>query len=336
MNELEVQASAPTLWQDRVKATEILKCKSSIEHKLNSHNEIVEAHKNYAELHELSQLENDQSLSDEIREALISLRKKAKKFEIECVFSHPHDHHNCFLDLNAGAGGTESHDWVEMLQRMYLRFAHRLGFKAEIIHFLAGEDAGIKSCTIKIIGLNAYGWFRSESGVHRLVRHSPFNAAGKRMTSFASVFIYPELNDEIQIQISEKDLRIDTYRASGPGGQNVNKTESAVRITHLPTGLVAQCQTERSQHQNKSNALQMLSSMLYDLEMRKKQVENDALESTKADISWGNHIRSYVLQPYQLVKDVRTNYESTDIAKILDGELEGLAYAMLTASQQNI
>lgn len=277
-------------------------------------------------------LEQDQAIVDDIKNSIESIAKQAKFFETECLFSQEYDQLNCFLDINAGAGGTESHDWAEMLLRMYLRFAERLKFKAEIVHIMSGEEAGIKSCTIRICGPNAYGWFRSESGVHRLVRISPFNAAKKRMTSFASAFAYPEVDQDIDIQINEKDLRIDTYRASGPGGQNVNKIDSAVRITHWPTKIVVQCQTDRSQHRNKSEAMKMLKSRLYDLELSKKQEIEAAHQANKTDNSWGNQIRSYTLQPYQLVKDLRSGYSVAEASKVLDGELEKFAYAMLAGN----
>ena len=209
-----------------------------------------------------------------------------------------------------------------MMLRMYLRFAERLGFKTEIVNLIAGEEAGIKSCCVKIKGEMAYGWFRTESGVHRLVRISPFNAAGKRMTSFASCWVYPEIEDSIDVKIEEKDLRIDTYRSSGAGGQHVNTTDSAVRITHIPTNIVVQCQSDRSQHRNKAEAMQMLKARLYDLELKKKNEEIDKQNATKTDIGWGHQIRSYVLQPYQLVKDLRTNHETSDSEGVLDGNLE--------------
>lgn len=246
----------------------------------------------------------------------------ATKFETECLFSGEADYNNCFLEINAGAGGTESHDWASMMLRMYLRFAERLGFKTEIVNLIAGEEAGIKSCCVKIKGEMAYGWFRTESGVHRLVRISPFNAAGKRMTSFASCWVYPEIEDSIDVKIEEKDLRIDTYRSSGAGGQHVNTTDSAVRITHIPTNIVVQCQSDRSQHRNKAEAMQMLKARLYDLELKKKNEEIDKQNATKTDIGWGHQIRSYVLQPYQLVKDLRTNHETSDSEGVLDGNLE--------------
>lgn len=238
------------------------------------------------------------------------------------MFSGEADNNNCFLEINAGAGGTESHDWASMMMRMYLRFVERMGFKTEIINIIAGEEAGIKSCCIKIKGDMAYGWMKSESGVHRLVRISPFNAAGKRMTSFASCWVYPEIDENISIVLEDKDIRIDTYRASGAGGQHVNTTDSAVRITHLPTNIVVQCQNDRSQHRNKAEAMQMLKSRLYDFELKKKNEAINKQNAEKTEIGWGYQIRSYVLQPYQMVKDLRTNYDTSDTGSVLDGKLE--------------
>lgn len=245
------------------------------------------------------------------------------------------DGNNCFLEINAGAGGTESHDWASIMMRMYLRFAERMGFKPEIINIISGEEAGIKSCCIKITGNMAYGWLKTESGVHRLVRISPFNAAGKRMTSFASCWVYPEVDDNIDINIEEKDLRIDTYRSSGAGGQHVNTTDSAVRITHIPTNIVTQCQSDRSQHRNKAEAMRMLKARLFELEMQKKNDEINKQNAEKTEIGWGHQIRSYVLQPYQLVKDLRTDYETSDTGSVLDGDLEKFVSASLAANVGN-
>ncbi|KAJ6644828.1 Peptide chain release factor 2 [Pseudolycoriella hygida] len=281
------------------------------------------------ELEELAFEENDQQILEQNLEELKKLATIAEKFETECLFSGEFDSNNCFLEINAGAGGTESHDWASIMLRMYLRFAERLGFKTEIIHLINGEEAGIKSCTVKINGSPAYGWFRTESGVHRLVRISPFNAAGKRMTSFASSWVYPEIDDSIAITIDEKDLRIDRYRSSGAGGQHVNTTDSAVRITHLPTNIVTQCQNDRSQHKNKEQAMKMLRARLYELELKKRKTEIDQQNASKTDNGWGHQIRSYVLQPYQMVKDLRTDYETSDIKNVLDGDLEKFIAASL-------
>lgn len=283
----------------------------------------------------LAEAESDDILLDEIEKTLVDIQKDASKLETECLFSGEMDGNNCFLEINAGAGGTESHDWASIMMRMYLRFAERMGFKPEIINIISGEEAGIKSCCIKITGNMAYGWLKTESGVHRLVRISPFNAAGKRMTSFASCWVYPEVDDNIDITIEEKDLRIDTYRSSGAGGQHVNTTDSAVRITHIPTNIVTQCQSDRSQHRNKAEAMRMLKARLFELEMQKKNDEINKQNAEKTEIGWGHQIRSYVLQPYQLVKDLRTNYETSDTGGVLDGDLEKFVSASLAANVGN-
>lgn len=272
----------------------------------------------------------DEISLDEVEVDLENLSVDVERAKIELLLSGPHDSRNCFVDINAGSGGTESHDWASMMVRMYLRFAEKLGFKAEVVSLIDGEEAGIKSCTILVQGRNAYGWLKTESGVHRLVRISPFNAAGKRMTSFSSCWVYPEVDDDINISIEEKDLRIDTYRASGAGGQHVNTTDSAVRITHIPTNTVVTCQNERSQHKNKASAMKMLKARLYNLEIQKREDETSLQNSSKSDNSWGYQIRSYVMQPYQMVKDLRTDYESSDIQKVLDGELKGFVTKALS------
>jgi peptide chain release factor 2 len=265
----------------------------------------------------------------EAEKELAGLASHIKTLEIECLFSGEADSNDCFLEIHAGAGGTESHDWALMLFRMYLRFAERHKFKTEIVNELDGEEAGIKSATIRISGINAYGWLKTESGVHRLVRMSPFNAAGKRQTSFASVWVYPQVDDTIEIEINDKDLRIDTYRASGAGGQHVNKTDSAVRITHLPTGIVVASQNDRSQHKNKAEAFSMLRSRLYEMQLSQRQADIDAANASKTDNGWGHQIRSYVLQPYQMVKDMRSDYETSDTTGVLDGKIDDFIMATL-------
>jgi peptide chain release factor 2 len=275
-----------------------------------------------AELVEMAEEENDESEVEEAKQSLEGLLSRITGKEIECLFSGEADGNDCFIEIHAGAGGTESHDWAEMLLRMYTRWCDKKGFKKEVVGILAGEEAGIKSATIKIRGHNAYGWARTESGVHRLVRISPFNAAGKRQTSFASVWVFPVIDDNINIEINEADLKIDTYRASGAGGQHVNTTDSAVRITHAPTGIVVQCQNDRSQHRNKAEAISMLKSRLYEAELQKRRDKADATHASKTEIGWGHQIRSYVLQPYQMVKDLRTGFETSDTQGILDGDLD--------------
>ena len=240
------------------------------------------------------------------------------------------DHNNAFLEIHAGAGGTESQDWAEMLQRMYIRWAESHDSKVNLLQETRGEEAGIKSCTIKISNDYAYGWLKRESGIHRLVRISPFDSNKRRHTSFASVWVFPEVDDKIKIEINESELRIDTYRASGAGGQHVNKTDSAVRITHIPTEIVVQCQSDRSQHKNKSNALDMLKSRLYELELQKRKEEENKVNSEKKDIGWGHQIRSYILHPYKLIKDLRTNYESSNVNDILDGDIDKFLEKSLT------
>ncbi len=312
-----------------------MKEKKNLETKLNSFKQLQSDLMECLELENLAFIENDQQVLKHIQEELEKLAIIAGKFETEFLFSKEFDSNNCFLEINVGAGGTESHDWASIMMRMYLRFAERLGFKTEIIHLINGEEVGVKSCTIKINGYQAYGWFRTESGVHRLVRISPFNAAGKRMTSFASIWICPEIDDDISIVIDEKYLRIDTYRSSGAGGQHVNTTDSAVRITHLPTSIVTQCQSDRSQHKNKAQAMKMLKAKLYELELQKRNDNINEQSSSKTQNSWGHQIRSYVLQPYQMVKDLRTNYETSDAKAVLDGNLEKFVSSSLLMSVSN-
>jgi len=273
--------------------------------------------------------EEDEEASKEVGETLAKLEAKVDSFELECMFSGEHDENNALLTIHAGAGGTEAQDWVDMLLRMYLRWSEEKDFKAEILDYLPGDEAGVKGVTVLIKGHYAYGYLRSEMGIHRLVRISPFDAGGRRHTSFASVFIFPELDDNIDIDINEKDLRIDTYRASGAGGQHVNKTSSAVRITHMPTGIVVQCQNERSQHRNKDMAFKMLRARLYEREKELQAKEQEGLHGEKKEIGWGSQIRSYVLQPYRMVKDHRTNCEIGNVDGVLDGNLEPFIKAYL-------
>jgi peptide chain release factor 2 len=323
---------APNFWNDQSKAQKISKAKARIANALNNYDQMQQRFDYILELISL----NDESLEEEILTELTNLQKIVYKLEIECLFSGENDANNCFIDINSGAGGTESDDWASILMRMYLRFADKLKFKTEIIDILDGEEAGIKSCTIKVSGIDAYGWLKTESGVHRLVRISPFNAAGKRMTSFASIWIYPEVSDDINIVLEDKDLKIDTFRASGAGGQHVNTTDSAVRITHIPTGTVTQSQSQRSQHKNKAEAISMMKAKLYQQELLKKEQAANAQNSTKTEIGWGHQIRSYVLQPYQMVKDLRTDFSSTDATKVLDGGLEGFVKASLSQKVTNV
>lgn len=273
--------------------------------------------------------EDDTEVESEVGDILVGLEKRVGIFEVECMFSGEHDENNALLTIHAGAGGTEAQDWVDILLRMYLRWAEEREFKTDILDYLPGDEAGVKSVTVMIKGHYAYGYLRSEMGIHRLVRISPFDAGGRRHTSFASVFIFPELDDTIDIDVNEKDLRIDTYRASGAGGQHVNKTSSAVRITHLPSGIVVQCQNERSQHRNKDMAFKMLKARLYEREKEIQAREQQELHGEKKDIGWGSQIRSYVLQPYRMVKDHRTNVEVGNVDSVLDGNLEPFIKAYL-------
>lgn len=283
----------------------------------------------YITLIQLGEEEGDEASILEGETGLAALGKKIKRLELESLLSGEADANNSFMEIHAGAGGTESQDWALMLYRMYLRWAERKGFKTEVLDESNGEEAGIKSATIKIMGYNAYGWSKTESGVHRLVRISPFDGNARRHTSFASVWVYPEIDESIDIEILDKDIRVDTYRASGAGGQHVNKTDSAIRITHMPSGIVVQCQTSRSQHQNRASAFAMLKSRLYEAELQKREAAAQALNDAKTDIGWGNQIRSYVLHPYQMVKDLRTNVETSDTGGVLDGDLDEFISAAL-------
>lgn len=279
---------------------------------------------------ELAEAEEDTATVKEAENLLTILEKDVKKQSIECLFSGPADSNDCFLEVHAGAGGTESCDWAEMLLRMYLRWAETHKFSTEIVQEAKGEETGIKSVTIKISGHNAYGWLKTESGVHRLVRISPFDSGARRHTSFASAWVYPVIDQSIEITIDEKDLRVDTFRASGAGGQHVNKTDSAIRITHIPTNIVVQCQTSRSQHRNRAEAYDMLRARMYEMELRKQEEAKDAANSHKTDIGWGHQIRSYVLHPYQMIKDLRTGFETSNTTAVLDGDLDGFLMESLS------
>ena len=309
-------------WQDKSKSKKILKEKKLFEDLTNSYKESQKGLADIQELYQLALDENNNDLFQELTNNLKELKKRVKKTEIKCYLSNDTDSLDCYIEIHAGAGGTESQDWANMLRRMYLKWAEGKKFKYNLISEHKGDEAGIKSSTIKIEGDYIFGWLKKESGIHRLVRISPFDSGARRHTSFASVWIYPVVDENIKIEILDKDLRIDTYRSSGAGGQHVNTTDSAVRITHMPSKIVVQCQNERSQHKNKETCLNMLKARLYDFEMKKKDQESETLESSKAEIGWGHQIRSYVLQPYQLVKDNRTNFESTNPKKILDGEID--------------
>jgi len=278
---------------------------------------------------ELAEAESDETVVAEAAEALEKLRERAAKLELESLLSGEADANDCYLEVHAGAGGTESQDWAEMLARMYLRWAEVHGYKVQWLEESPGEEAGIKSVTLQIGGLNAYGWLKTETGVHRLVRISPFDSQSRRHTSFASVGVYPVIDEDIEVEIEDKDLRIDTYRASGAGGQHVNRTDSAVRITHLPTGIVVQCQNDRSQHRNRAEAMRMLRARLYEVELKKREEAAEAEHAAKTDIGWGHQIRSYVLHPYQMVKDLRTGVEIGNAQSVLDGGIDRFLEAAL-------
>ncbi len=309
-------------WQDKNNSQKVLKEKKFFEDLINSLNSSVKNLNDFEDLNGLALEENNSAVQSEIIQNIKKLRSEIKKSEIKCFLSSEADSLDCYIEIHAGAGGTESQDWADMLRRMYLKWSDKKNYKTYLISEHKGDEAGIKSATIKIEGEYVFGWLKKESGIHRLVRISPFDSSARRHTSFASIWIYPVVNENIHIEIIEKDLRIDTYRSSGAGGQHVNTTDSAVRITHLPSKIVVQCQNERSQHKNKETCLNMLKARLYDYEIKKREQENQNTENSKSEIGWGHQIRSYVLQPYRLVKDNRTNFESTSPDKILDGDLD--------------
>ncbi len=311
------------MWDNPDAARTLLQKKSGLEKLLSELQTLESDYNNLVELYEMAPEDSD------VLAAIEKLGDAAHRAKFITLFREPADNNGAFLFIQAGAGGTEAQDWAQMLSRMYARWAERHGFVTEVIEEHAGDTAGIKNITYRISGDRAYGWLKNEIGVHRLVRISPFNANGKRQTSFASVDVWPDVDDSIEIDINEKDLRIDTYRSSGAGGQHVNKTDSAVRITHIPTGIVVTCQNERSQFQNKDMAMKMLRSRLYELEMQKRAAEENAAKAAQKKIEWGSQIRNYVLYPYQLVKDVRTGVEQTNSAAVLDGDLDDFMLAAL-------
>ncbi len=296
---------------------------------LTAYREIVRSFDDSLELIELAEAEDDESVLEEAEAALLALQEEVEKRRIESLLSGEADANDCYLEVHAGAGGTESQDWAEILVRMYTRWAEHHDCKVEWLEESPGEEAGIKSVTLKIAGHNAYGWLKTESGTHRLVRISPFDSQARRHTSFAAVGVYPVIDDNIEIEIEDKDLRIDVYRASGAGGQHVNRTESAVRITHIPTNIVVQCQSDRSQHKNKATAMKMLQARLYEAELQRREDATKAEHDAKTDIGWGHQIRSYVLQPYQMVKDLRTGAETSNTQGVLNGEIDLFLQASL-------
>lgn len=319
----------PGFWDDQERAKKVQRQLGALQDAIKSWEEAWEDAEENSLLLEMATEEKDSDMENEIASNLPAIEERLGMAELECMFSGEHDENNVMISIHAGAGGTEAQDWVGILLRMYLRWAESKGFKADILDILAGDEAGTKSVTIMIKGRYAYGYMRSELGIHRLVRISPFDASGRRHTSFASVMVMPELDDDINVEIEDKDLRIDTYRASGAGGQHVNKTDSAIRITHLPTGVVAQCQNERSQHRNKDTAMKMLAAQLYEKEKERQAVEAEGLSGDKKGISWGSQIRSYVLQPYRMIKDHRTEVEVGNVDAVLDGGLDSFIKAYL-------
>lgn len=324
-------ANDQALWEKPEEAQKLLRERTTLEKSLTEVREIEQELADSLDLIEMGEAEGDQDVVDEAEASLQALHKICEKKQIESLLSGEADSNDCYLEIHAGAGGTEAQDWAEMIQRMYSRWCDQHGYKTELLEESAGEEAGIKSATIKVNGHNAYGWLKTESGVHRLVRISPYDSNARRHTSFSSVWVYPVVDDSIDIVIEEKDLRVDTYRASGAGGQHVNRTDSAVRITHEPTGIVVQCQNDRSQHRNRATAMDMLKARLYEHELKRREAEANAVEATKSDIGWGHQIRSYVLQPYQMVKDLRTNAETSNSQGVLDGDIDMFLEAALAA-----
>ncbi len=317
------------MWDDPEAAQKLLRERTHLDSAIESCRRIERELDEALELAELGETESEEAVVDEAAATLAALRAEAARRELESLLSGEADGNDCYLEVHAGAGGTEAQDWAEMLLRMYARWAEAHGCKVEWLEESGGEEAGIKSATLRIVGANAYGWLKTESGVHRLVRISPFDANARRHTSFASAWVYPVVDDKIEIAINDKDLRIDTYRSSGAGGQHVNKTDSAVRITHAPSGIVVQCQSERSQHQNRARAFAMLRARLYERELEKREARTEAMNAGKSEIGWGHQIRSYVLQPYQMVKDLRTGVETGNTGAVLDGDLDRFLAAAL-------
>ncbi|GAA4028225.1 peptide chain release factor 2 [Sphingomonas rosea] len=322
LDELNARVEDPDLWNDPKAAQEVMRERRRLDEAVTATRKIETELADTIELIEMAEAEGDEGLVDDGVAALAELAARAEKDKVAALLAGEADANNSYVEVNSGAGGTESQDWAGMLQRMYSRWAERHGMKVELVDYHSGEQAGIKSATLLIKGENAYGNLKVESGVHRLVRISPYDSSARRHTSFASVWVYPEVDDDIDIEVNEGDLKIDTYRASGAGGQHVNTTDSAVRITHLPTGIVVQCQNQRSQHKNKAEAMKQLKARLYEAELQRREAESNKTEAAKTDIGWGHQIRSYVLQPYQLVKDLRTGTTSTAPADVLDGDLD--------------
>jgi peptide chain release factor 2 len=326
---LEAEVARPEFWNDNEKAQEVLKERTLLQKLVEDWQSAANGLEDVQVMIELGEESEDEEALAEVREMLPALEKSIGKMEFARMLSGEHDANNAIVSINAGAGGTEAQDWAEILLRMYLRYCERKGFKAEITEYQPGDEAGTKGVTITVTGDYAFGYLKAEKGIHRLVRISPFDSNARRHTSFCSVFVFPELSDDVDIEILDKDLKVDTFRASGAGGQHVNKTDSAIRITHLPSGIVVSCQSQRSQHKNRSTAMKQLKARLYELEMEKKESEAEELGGEKKDIAWGSQIRSYVLHPYRMVKDHRTDFESGNTDAVLDGNLDGFIEAYL-------
>ena len=334
IEELEKVSFEPGFYEDMDKAGKILQKIKLLKNKVQGFNDIKNQWEDVSTLVELGIEENDDSVLGEVKTGYCELQEKIDNMKLDTLLSGKYDKLSAIITLHSGAGGTEAQDWCEMLYRMYNMWAERKGFKTEVIDYLDGEEAGIKSVTFSIEGLNAYGYIKSEKGVHRLVRISPFDSAARRHTSFASCEVIPELDEELDVEINPEDLRIDTYRSSGAGGQHINKTESAIRITHLPTGIVVTCQNERSQHKNKETAMKVLKSKLVEIAEREQKDKIDDLKGVQTEIAWGNQIRSYVFHPYSMVKDHRTNYETGNINAVMNGDIDGFINAYLKAKSK--
>ena len=330
LDELNARVEDPTLWEKPKEAQDVMRERRRLDEAISATRAIERELADTVELIEMAEAEGDEEMASEGAAALAQLSVRAQGDKVKALLAGEADANDTYLEINAGAGGTESQDWAEMLQRMYTRWAERHGYKVELVDYHAGEQAGIKSATLLVKGENAYGYAKVESGVHRLVRISPYDSSARRHTSFSSVWVYPVIDDNIEVEINESELRIDTYRASGAGGQHINTTDSAVRITHLPTGIVVQCQNQRSQHKNRAEAFNQLRARLYERELAEREAVANAQNATKTDIGWGHQIRSYVLQPYQLVKDLRTGVTSTAPGDVLDGDLDDFMAAALS------